>query len=181
MHGWTFLCHCWICWTQHWIGQPSKASNLFRLCRQQQKNQGIFMQVSTHHTLWVGNQNIQHVCFYSDNSKLNIAKCPKFYSMIAVDLRTDMYRCVQETMTLRFPPRYFVHLGQPDPDHGPNSWSAIKPTLVSLIGQASDDHVLNEWLVDYTTNMAYFIGLTSNDMDLIFITWSNDDGQNNWS
>ena len=102
------------------------------------------MQVSTHHTLWVGNQNIQHVCFYSDNSKLNIAKCPKFYSMIAVDLRTDMYRCVQETMTLRFPPRYFVHLGQPDPDHGPNSWSAIKPTMVSLIGQASDDHVLNE-------------------------------------
>ena len=80
--------------------------------------------------------------------------------MIAMDLRTDMYRCVQETMTLRFPPRYFVHLGQPD-DHGPNSWSAIKPTMASLIGQESDDHVLNERLVNYTTNMAYFIGLTS--------------------
>ena len=74
--------------------------------------------------------------------------------MMAMDLRTDMYRCVQETMTLRFPPRYFVHLGQPD-DHGPNSWSAIKPTMASLIGQESDDHVLNERLVNYTTNMAY--------------------------
>ena len=100
--------------------------------------------------------------------------------MIAMDLWTDMYRCVQETMTLRFPPRYFVHLGQPD-DHGPNSWSAIKPTMASLIGQESDDHVLNERLVNYTTNMAYFIGLTSNDKGVIFITWSNDHGQNNWS
>ena len=49
-----------------------------------------------------------------------------------------------DDIELRFPPRYFVHLGQPDPDHGPNSWSANKPTMVSLIGQASDDHVLNE-------------------------------------
>ena len=49
-------------------------------------------------------------------------------------------------------------------------WSANKPTMVSLIGQESDDHVLNERLVNNTTYMAYFIGLTSNDKGVIFIT-----------